>query len=115
MSIRDSAEAPAGRLSASSVELSDDLKTVRVTSASSSELENIKDYGALLLQALSHSSSGSKSLENIAQRCFRGELTSLEQAHLLIERMVSSTIYKEIIAIVVACLAAMAAIHYLWN
>ena len=104
-----------GTLNESSVELSEDFKKVRVTSANSSESLNIESYGALLKKAIGHSKSKSKRLAEIAEQCCNGKIDSFEQVHLLLERMVSSTIYKIIIVIILAGLAIMASIQHFWT
>ena len=115
IAMRDSGTTAVGTLSESSVELSEDFKDVRITSVSPSEAQNIESYGALLMKAIGHSKSRNKSLMAIAEQCRNGEIDSLEQVHLLVERMVSSTIYKIIIAIILTGLAIIAAIQHYWT
>lgn len=96
-----------GQLTSNTVELSKDFTQVRVTHASSSEQQNVKAYGALLLEALAHSKRSDKKLEAIAHECINGNLSTLAQVHLAIERMVSSRIYILLLAIIAAGLAIM--------
>ena len=100
-------------LTLSSVEIDEKHKAVRVTSACSDETRCIMAYGNLLLTALGHSNYGNKRLRSIAHWCSQGEIDSLEQVHLLLERMVSRSIYKMILAIIAIALTIMALVHYL--
>ena len=102
-----------GNLTISSVEIDETHKAVRVTSACSDENNCIKAYGNLMLTALGHSNYGNRSLMSIAHRCSMGEIETLEQVHLLLERMVSRSIYKMILTIIAIGLAIMALVRYL--
>ncbi len=96
------------QLSEQSVEISSDGKHIRLVDASSDEGENIACYGTLLLTALDHSTLRDKRLRRIAEQCAAGEVANLETLHLMLERMVSSTIYWLLLAIVLAGLALLA-------
>lgn len=96
------------QLTAESIVLSQDLKHIKLFSASSDEAENIASYGILLLAAIEHSTLRDKRLRRIAEQCARGEVANLETLHLMLERMVSSSIYKVLLAIIVTGIAILA-------
>lgn len=91
-----------------SVEISNDGKHLRLLYASSDESENIVNYGNLLLNSIDHSTLRDKRLRNIAELCAKGDVANLETLHLMLERMVSSTIYKILLAILITGFAILA-------
>ncbi len=98
-------------LNSDTIFFSKDLKNIYV-SASHDEQMNIKAWGELwlgLIDKMPHL----KYVRNLAKQCVNGEIISLEDLHLQLERMVSKTIYKLLLGIIIAGLALMAAIHYL--
>lgn len=96
------------RLTTQSIEISDQGKQVRILDASSDENNNIVDYGNILLNAIDHSTLRDKRLRDIAQQCADGQVANLETLHLMLERMVSSSIYKILLAVIIAGIAIMA-------
>lgn len=100
-------------LTSDSILLSNDGKHVKITSASNDEGANIVNYGNLLLTILDHSTLNDKRLYNIASHCVNGDVGNLETLHLMLERMVSSTIYKILLAIIITGLATLAIYHYI--
>ncbi len=101
------------QLSAQTVELSNDGKHIRLVDASSLEKENIASYGRLLLTAIDHSTLRDKRLRHIAEQCASSHVANLETVHLLLERMVSSTIYRLLLAIIIAGCAILASYQLL--
>lgn len=102
------------QLTARSIEMSSDGRHIRVVDASSDELHNIVSYGRIMLTALDHSTLRDKRLRRIAERCSAGEVASLEALHLMLERMVSASIYRILLAIIIAGLAILA-IYQHWR
>ena len=100
-----------GALTLDTVLLDTQNKSLKVTSVASDESANIKAYGNLLLTALEHSKYGNRRLHSIAMQCSQGEIDSLEEVHLLLEKMVSRTIYKFILAIIASAIAIMAILY----
>ena len=96
------------QLTEQSIALSQDFKQVKILDASGDEAENIVNYGRILLDAIDHSTLRDKRLRRIATQCANGEVANLETLHLLLERMVSSTIYKLILAILLTGIAILA-------
>lgn len=101
-----------GILSAETIAFSDDYKSVSVVSASHDEQLNIEAWGALWLELI-EKMPHLKYVKNLAMQCFNNEVTSLEDLHLRLERIVSKSIYKMLLVIITMGLAVMAAIHYL--
>ena len=93
-----------GTLTVDSILLSNDGKHVKITDANSDEVANIISYGNILLSIIDHSTLHDKRLINIAQQCADGDVGNLETLHLMLERMVSSTIYKLLLAIIIISL-----------
>ena len=104
---RDS-ESTGQQLVPESIVLSEDFKRIKLLDASSDEVENIVNYGNILLTSIDHSTLHDKRLRRIATQCARGEVANLETLHLLLERMVSSTIYKFLLVILFIGLAILA-------
>lgn len=96
------------QLTAQSIEISDQGKQVKILDANSDESKNIVDYGNILLNVIDHSTLHDKRLRNIAQQCANGEVANLETLHLMLERMVSSSIYKILLAVIIVGIAIMA-------
>lgn len=82
-------------------------------SASTSEQLNIKDWGEIILQVIDHAGYTDKRLAALATSCVAGQVDSLEQLHLMLERRVNHSIYILLIIIVVAGLAIMAIMNFL--
>lgn len=95
-------------LNLQSIELSSDGKHVRIVDASSDEAQNIINYGHVLRYVIPFSTLSSKRLATIAQQCCHGKVANLETLHLMLERMVSSTIYKILLAILITGFAILA-------
>lgn len=95
-------------LTADSILLSNDGKQVKITNASIDEVANIVSYGNILLSVIDHSTHHDKRLINIARQCADGDVANLETLHLMLERMVSSTIYKFLLAIIITGLSILA-------
>ncbi len=101
-------------LTEKSIEISSDGKHIRLVDASPDETDNIARYGGILLSALNHSTLRDKRLRRIAEQCAAGEVSHLETLHLMLERMVSSTIYRLLLAIILTGFAILA-IHQIWH
>ena len=96
------------QLTEQSIEISSNGKHIRILDANCDEARNIASYGTILLTAMSHSTLRDKRLRRIAEQCARGEVANLETLHLMLERMVSSTIYRLLLAIIIAGIAILA-------
>ncbi len=96
------------RLTEQSIEISNDGKHIKILDASGDEAQNITDYGDILLNAINHSTLSDKRLRRIAEQCASGQVANLETLHLMLERMVSSTIYKLLLAILLTGIAILA-------
>lgn len=96
------------RLTAQSITLSQDFKQIKLLDASCDEAENIASYGTILLTAIDHSTLRDKRLRCIAGQCVNGEVANLETLHLMLERMVSGTIYRLLLVIIIAGIAILA-------
>ena len=103
------------QLTAQSIEISSQGKQVKILDASGDEEQNIIDYGNILLSAIDHSTLHDKRLRRSAEQCSNGEVANLETLHLMLERMVSSTIYKFLIAIIVIGLVILAICHKIFE
>lgn len=102
------------QLTAESIMLSQDLKHIKLLGASSNEAENIASYGSILLAAIEHSTLRDKRLRRIAEQCALGEVANLETLHLMLERIVSSSIYRLLLAIIITGIAILA-IYQIWH
>ncbi len=91
-----------------SIELSSDGKHVRLVEASDDEALNIMCYGDILRYAIPYSTLSSKRLAMIALQCYHGEVANLETLHLMIERMISSFIYRLLLAVILIGVAILA-------
>ncbi|MBR5639900.1 MAG: hypothetical protein IKW83_09070 [Muribaculaceae bacterium] len=96
------------KLTEQSIEISSNEKQIRLLDASSDEAQNIVNYGSILLAAIDHSTLRDKRLRRIAEQCARGEVANLETLHLMLERMVSSTIYRLLLAVILTGIAILA-------
>ena len=96
------------QLTERSIEISTDGRHIKLLDASGDEAQNIADYGNILLNALHHSTLSDKRLLRIATQCASGEVANLETLHLMLERMVSSTIYKLLLAIIITGIVLLA-------
>ena len=104
----DKGDMTGDQLTAQSIEISSDEKHIKLISAGSDEAGNIVAYGNILMQAIDRSTLHDKRLRRIASECASGQVANLETLHLLLERMVSSTIYKFLLAIILTGLAVLA-------
>lgn len=102
-----------GQLTPKSIIFSSDYKNVEVFSASANEQKNIKDWGDIILKVINQVGYNDKRLNLIAGDCITGNIDSLEELHLQLERRINRSIYKLIIAIVLFGLAIMAIINFL--
>jgi len=96
------------QLNEQSIEISSDEKHIKILDASNDEAQNIACYGKILLNAIDHSTLRDKRLRRIAEQCASGDVANLETLHLLLERMVSSTIYRLLLAIIITGIAILA-------
>lgn len=96
------------QLTTQTIEISSEGKQIKLLDASSDEAQNIASYGNILLQAIDHSTLRDKRLRRIATQCANGEVANLETLHLMLERMVSSSIYKILLTIILIGLAILA-------
>ena len=101
-----------GTLSAETIAFSDGYKSVSVVSASHDEQLNIEAWGILWLELI-EKMPHLKYVKSLARQCVNNQVTSLEDLHLRLERIVSKSIYKMLLVIIATGLAVMAAIHYL--
>ncbi len=100
-----------GKLSAATVGFTLDFKQIVVLSASSNEKENVIGWGKMWLDIIGKTRHRYP-LKRIAQRCASGEIETLGELHLLLERMVSRFIYKLLLVIIIAGLAVMALLQF---
>lgn len=112
--MRDSGDAMKnGQLTAKSIVFTPDYNSVEVFSASDNEQQNIKDWGDIIFKVIDRVGYNDKRLKIIAGDCMAGNIDSLEELHLQLERRINRSIYKLIIAIVLLGLAIMAIMHFL--
>ena len=100
-----------GALTIDSIYLSPDMNEVDVRSASTSESKNVSDWGAIVLTVMKKINSNDKKLTKIANECLNGEITTLSQLHLMLERRVSHAIYIILLIIIISGLAILAFSH----
>lgn len=112
MTIQDSDYQENGSLTIDSIYLSPNMKDVDVRSASASESKNVSDWGAIVLDVMKQINSNDKKLTKIANDCLTGEITTLSQLHLLLERRVSHAIYIILLIIIISGLALLAFSHF---
>lgn len=96
------------QLTEQSIMIDIDEKHIKILDASSDEAQNIASYGNILLSAIDHSTLHDKRLRRIAEQCASGEVANLETLHLMLERMVSSTIYKLLLVVIITGIAILA-------
>lgn len=96
------------QLTEQSIMIDIDEKHIKLLDASSDEAQNIASYGNILLSAIDHSTLHDKRLRRIAEQCASGEVANLETLHLMLERMVSSTIYKLLLVVIITGIAILA-------
>lgn len=96
------------QLTEQSIMIDIDEKQIKLLDASSDEAQNIASYGNILLSAIDHSTLHDKRLQRIAEQCASGEVANLETLHLMLERMVSSTIYKLLLVVIITGIAILA-------
>jgi len=96
------------QLTEQSIMIDIDEKQIKLLDASSDEAQNIASYGNILLSAIDHSTLHDKRLRRIAEQCASGEVANLETLHLMLERMVSSTIYKLLLIVIITGIAILA-------
>lgn len=112
MTIQDSDHQENGSLTIDSIYLSPNMKDVDVRSASASESKNVSDWGTIVLDVMKQINSNDKKLAKIANDCLTGEITTLSQLHLLLERRVSHAIYIILLIIIISGLALLAFSHF---
>lgn len=112
--IQNDSETRSGTLSIDSIKLSPDLKQISVTSASDSESENVKNWGIIIIRVLELLNHKDKIISNIADRCRDGEITTLGELHLQLERRISYAIYHILLFIIVLGLIIMGIIQFLF-
>lgn len=112
MTIQYSDHQENGSLTIDSIYLSPNMKEVDVRSASASESKNVSDWGAIVLDVMKQINSNDKKLAKIANDCLTGEITTLSQLHLLLERRVSHAIYIILLIIIISGLALLAFSHF---
>ena len=100
-----------GTLTIDSIYLSPSMNEVDVRSASTSESRNVSDWGAIILDVMKQINSNDKKLAKIANDCLTGEITTLSQLHLMLERRVSHAIYIILLIIIISGLALLAFSH----
>lgn len=103
-----------GALTIYSIYFSPNLKQIFVTSASDNESENVRNWGNLILIVLETVNHRDKMLRNIAARCSDGEIATLGELHLQLERRISYAIYHILLFIIILGLIVMGIIHFLW-
>ncbi len=84
----------------------------KVLGISNDEGENIKDWGHVILKVADHLGYNDKRLKTIANDCINGEINSLEELHLQLERRINRPIYKWLIAVILLGLAIMAIMRF---
>ncbi len=103
-----------GALTIDYIYFSPNLKKIVVTSASDNESENVRNWGNLILIVLETVNHRDKMLRNIAARCSDGEIATLGELHLQLERRISYAIYHILLFIIILGLIVMGIIHFLW-
>lgn len=98
-------------LNEDTIAFSSDYKNIQVLAASSNEQENVAGWGKVWLNIINTTGS-EKSLEKIARQCVEGEITTLEELHLALERKVNRFIYKLLLVIILVGLAILAIMHF---
>ena len=100
-----------GALSEETIAFAPQCKQMSLLAASSNEQENLVSWGKMWLNVITCTGS-EKSLKKIATQCSTGEITTLEELHLALERRVNRFIYKLLLVIIIAGLAVMAAVQF---
>ena len=112
--MQNDSETRDGALTIDSIYFSPNLKKIVVTSASDNESENVINWGNLILIVLETVNHRDKMLRNIAARCSDGEIATLGELHLQLERRISYAIYYILLFIIILGLIVMGIIHFLW-
>lgn len=112
--MQNDSETRDGALTIDSIYFSPNLKKIFVTSASDNESENVRNWGNLILIVLETVNHRNKMLRNIAARCSDGEIATLGELHLQLERRISYAIYHILLFIIILGLIVMGIIHFLW-
>ncbi len=112
--MQNDSETRDGALTIDSIYFSPNLKKIFVTSASDNESENVRNWGNLILIVLETVNHRDKMLRNIAARCSDGEIATLGELHLQLERRISYAIYHILLFIIILGLIVMGIIHFLW-
>lgn len=112
--MQNDSETRDGALTIDSIYFSPNLKKIFVTSASDNESENVRNWGNLILIVLEKVNHRDKMLRNIAARCSDGEIATLGELHLQLERRISYAIYHILLFIIILGLIVMGIIHFLW-
>ena len=111
--MQNDSEKRQGALTIDSISFSPNLKQIFVTSASDNESENVRNWGNLILIVLEKVNHRDKMLRNIAARCSDGEIATLGELHLQLERRISYAIYHILLFIIILGLIVMGIIHFL--
>lgn len=97
-------------LNEETIAFSHNFKHIHLLNASSNEQNNVVAWGKVWLNIIATTGS-EKSIEKIAKQCAQGDITTLEELHLALERRINSFIYKLLLVIILGGLAIMAVVH----
>lgn len=100
-------------LTADDIAFSPTLDQVVVMRSSDDEGDNVRQWGNIMLAALERVGYHDKRLQALATRCACGEVTTLSELHLLLERRVNRSIYKFLLIIIAVGLSIMAIVWLL--
>ena len=101
-----------GRLTQDDILFSHDYNDFIVLNSSSNEECIIRDWGNIILKVSDNVGYDDKRLKKIGNECVNGEITSLEELHLQLERRINTTIYKWLIVIILVGLTILAIMHF---
>jgi hypothetical protein len=110
--LMEESELEKGKLSEQSILFTDDYNEFKITSASENEEENVKAWGEIILKVSKQLGYKDKRLVKLATSCVEGEITTLTDLHLQLERRVNHSIYIILLAIIIFGLALMAINHF---
>lgn len=112
MELRDNANVDEKwQLSTDSIVFSTDFKAIKVLKAGN-EVDNIINWGHIILTVVNRVGYNDRRLKAIATDCVEGNIGTLEELHLILERRVSRSIYYFLIFIVLMGLAIMAIMNF---
>lgn len=112
--MQNDSETRDGALTIDSIYFSPNLKQIVVTSTSDNESENVRNWGIIISRVIGLLHHRDKRLLNIAARCSDGEIATLGELHLQLERRISYAIYHILLFIIILGLIVMGIIHFLW-